>query len=71
MRFDGGGVPDPNASAGDPTFFRDQLQLLCAACNVQDSKSKCGKCQRQPYCSVECQRAEWSTHKLMCAPAAQ
>lgn len=74
VRFDGGGaVPNLNASvgAGDNEFFRDQLQLLCAACGVQDSKSKCGKCQREPYCSVDCQRAAWSKHKLVCAPAAQ
>ena len=27
---------------------------------------KCSKCQLQRYCSSECQRAEWPTHKIHC-----
>ena len=71
VQFDGGTTPDPQASSGNkaPEYFRDQLQLLCVVCNVQDGTSRCGKCQREPYCSVECQRAAWPKHKLVCAPA--
>jgi hypothetical protein len=27
---------------------------------------KCGRCRARPYCSLECQRADWPTHKLSC-----
>ena len=72
VRFDGADVPtgNPGISSGDkaPEYFRDQLQLLCVVCDEQDGTSRCGKCQREPYCSVECQRAAWPKHKLVCAP---
>ena len=42
----------------------------CAECgNVEGMGvmlSKCGKCTVVYYCSVDCQRAHWPTHKIQC-----
>ncbi|KAF9466837.1 hypothetical protein BDZ94DRAFT_1212419 [Collybia nuda] len=27
---------------------------------------RCGKCRTAPYCSVECQKADWKLHKVVC-----
>lgn len=37
----------------------------CAVCEKQ-SKKFCSRCKKINYCSIECQRAHWKTHKLMC-----
>ena len=42
-------------------------QILCHAtgcCNL--GTLKCGKCKIVRYCSKECQKVHWSTHKLTC-----
>jgi hypothetical protein len=31
----------------------------------------CGKCKTRYYCSVECQRKDWTQHKLGCIPIAE
>jgi len=31
---------------------------------------KCGKCKLVYYCSIDCQRATWSQHKVACVPSA-
>lgn len=41
----------------------------CANCDkIYDNglMFKCGRCRVQYYCSVECQKANWSTHKPFC-----
>ena len=30
---------------------------------------KCARCKRTHYCSRECQKADWSVHKLTCRKA--
>ena len=52
----------------------DQLGLqCCASCQQEknDLPSKkllvCGKCHEARYCSVSCQKAHWTTHKINCA----
>jgi hypothetical protein len=45
----------------------------CAQCRkISDrtSMKRCGKCKAAPatYCSVDCQRQDWATHKLTCKP---
>ncbi|KAG5729442.1 Ankyrin-2 [Termitomyces sp. T112] len=41
----------------------------CDCCGVSDKPLKnCAKCHVARYCSVECQRKEWSTHKKTCQP---
>ena len=39
----------------------------CRHCGKPDAQKKCGRCLVAPYCSVECQRADWPTHKLSCS----
>lgn len=44
----------------------------CAKCQKPQSDlpsplKRCAKCQTQCYCSRECQKADWKTHKKICA----
>lgn len=39
----------------------------CANCS-QMGNLRCKKCKKTHYCSKECQRAHWSTHKKTCKP---
>lgn len=39
----------------------------CQVCNITDIKlACCGKCKASKYCSIDCQRKDWPTHKLIC-----
>jgi len=37
----------------------------CAVCG-QPSSSRCASCQQAAYCSKDCQKADWATHKREC-----
>ena len=41
----------------------------CSRCSTKAAKSLslCSACRLAAYCSVECQRADWKTHKALCA----
>ena len=40
----------------------------CSVCGAPNQKHrKCGKCGK-PYCSKECQKADWKEHKNCCEP---
>mmetsp|Transcript_89661 Transcript_89661/g.187274 ORF Transcript_89661/g.187274 Transcript_89661/m.187274 type:complete len:95 (-) Transcript_89661:654-938(-) len=40
----------------------------CALCNLQKATLlKCSRCRRIVYCSAECQRADWKSHRLACS----
>lgn len=40
---------------------------VCATCREYTEDIKvCGKCKKRQYCSVECQRKDWRTHKQFC-----
>uniref|UniRef100_A0A672KM38 [histone H3]-lysine(4) N-trimethyltransferase n=1 Tax=Sinocyclocheilus grahami TaxID=75366 RepID=A0A672KM38_SINGR len=40
----------------------------CECCFTRrEGLSKCGKCKQAYYCNVECQRGDWSMHKLECS----
>lgn len=42
---------------------------VCVKCGPSDLKFKwCSKCRGVKYCSPECQRKDWSRHKLECLP---
>ena len=46
---------------------RESLCVLCTGCARQSDEARaCGKCVAAWYCSVECQRAHWRTHKPAC-----
>jgi uncharacterized CHY-type Zn-finger protein len=43
--------------------------VLCDACKKTlpyTRMKKCSRCRKAVYCSVECQRSAWSTHKVTC-----
>ncbi|XP_008308104.1 N-lysine methyltransferase SMYD2-A-like [Cynoglossus semilaevis] len=40
----------------------------CEHCFTRkEDLSKCGKCKQAYYCNVDCQRGDWSMHKLECS----
>jgi hypothetical protein len=42
------------------------VRKTCGGCATSEAKKRCGACQMQFYCSVECQRAHWKVHKKTC-----
>ncbi|KAF2831683.1 hypothetical protein CC86DRAFT_402192 [Ophiobolus disseminans] len=47
-----------------PTASTQPLQL-CALC-VNPATSMCQSCRNIHYCSADCRKIEWPTHKLIC-----
>jgi hypothetical protein len=43
----------------------NEFLTLCTACG-KESTAKCGGCKKSYYCSGNCQKADWSSHKLTC-----
>jgi hypothetical protein len=46
-------------------------EASCNSCKkpqaeVPETLKRCAKCQKVLYCSKECQRTDWSSHKLVC-----
>jgi hypothetical protein len=41
-------------------------QRFCASCNKTGPWRLCSRCKKVYYCSVECQKKNWPTHKLDC-----
>ena len=41
----------------------------CALCGKGGAQSKCGDCREVSYCSRDCQKAHWKTHKSVCTQA--
>lgn len=48
--------------SGNEGFGQDQ----CAKCKKRDPKLLCTGCSLYRYCSKECQKADWKTHKEVC-----
>ncbi|KAG8530216.1 uncharacterized protein KY384_004716 [Bacidia gigantensis] len=46
----------------------DLGRLICQNCQKTDVK-KCGRCGTVAYCSKECQKKVWRTHKRVCFPS--
>jgi hypothetical protein len=40
-------------------------QDVCVVCRAKASKH-CGKCKQRSYCSIGCQKREWTLHRLVC-----
>lgn len=43
------------------------LKSVCCVCHTKNGKL-CARCYRVCYCSVECQRSDWTKHKQYCSP---
>ena len=43
----------------------------CHRCGVIGSFPACGNCKLVAYCSKECQRSDWKSHKLQCQKIAE
>jgi hypothetical protein len=43
-----------------------ELPTICCVCNTPKKLLYCGNCRRAGYCSKECQRRDWTTHKHVC-----
>ena len=58
----------------DPKFYKmiDGMiqicdeKLKCANCNMVGNFKKCSGCKKVHYCSAECQKTHWKTHKPEC-----
>jgi len=48
----------------------DKRHQICVACHKykEGNMKKCGQCKARWYCSQECQKKDWSSHKLNCKP---
>lgn len=56
--------------ATEPEMLRDlgaYFRLKCDQCGQYNLKNRlCSRCGLAAYCSVECQKADWSNHKAFC-----
>jgi hypothetical protein len=41
--------------------------LNCSYCKKEISQSRCSQCKKANYCSRNCQKSDWSKHKLFCS----
>lgn len=58
-------VPEKNQAA--ERLLHKMLRTPCAKCDeLKEKMPLCGGCRKVRYCSQECQRADWSVHKLIC-----
>ena len=56
----------PAAVGGGPEAPR---AVLCAQCQSAPGHSTCARCKVVYYCSAECQKRHWKTHKAVCKSA--
>lgn len=64
LPMDPGFAPSPSSSGLRPARGPHQ----CDRCGkTGPDNKKCGRCGMVKYCSKDCQRADWKSHKLACA----
>lgn len=61
----------PSFTPLDDDVRRYFIGSQCARCRTVDAKlRKCAECRVATYCSRECQKSDWPTHKKVCARCA-
>lgn len=60
--------PSKIVSNGDETILGaiGVVKKTCGGCGSSSAKKRCANCHTQFYCSVDCQRVHWKTHKTSC-----
>lgn len=48
------------------TYANTHVNVCCNNCKNFEKLKKCGNCKGVYYCSRECQKADWPTHKIQC-----
>lgn len=48
------------------SFLSNAFCLKCASCTQHDNLKRCSRCKSTFYCSQECQKKDWPSHKLIC-----
>lgn len=59
-----------SASKPDPNEVSSTMQR-CSVCAFTPSLKVCARCGVSRYCSRECQRKAWSSHKTLCVPTSE
>ena len=54
--------------------YTDEGKLKCESCKRTKPMSgtrllRCSRCKITTYCSADCQKSDWGSHKLNCKPA--
>lgn len=60
--FESEDSPDVSVRASNS---ETSTEKRCCICN-KPSTNRCSKCKSRNYCSVECQKADWPSHKSVC-----
>jgi hypothetical protein len=48
-------------------YKKSTIRDICSVCGNTNKKLKyCGRCHNKKYCSPECQKKDWPSHKLVC-----
>ena len=42
--------------------------MLCEVCGATGDLAQCAGCCQVSYCSQQCQKSHWKTHKIVCKP---
>lgn len=45
---------------------KTEKDAICAQCKKTDASKRCARCKKVYYCSAECQKSHWKTHKSVC-----